>query len=360
MSKYMKVTENEVLPVTEGVSDRELEALKEKVLQQLQEEAYAMKRTNVKNKNIIKRVAVAALVLGITTPTAVYAAGKFGLFDGLFGNKDITPIEQYVETADTVKRPEHPVYQMENEDYVITVDKFVFSEATDYGIVQFMLTEKAADSNAWYEVAQWELLYRDWMVWDATEIFAGMGDNKLWFEVNGLMHQNNRCFMKAIDEQTYLCYLCFNDMKSTSMADSVLKLNVKESKLVNYGEAEEVKWSSIMKLDIPVGESLPNYTWNNEAGEPALVLTSVDFWLNDAPDSSVHGSDIILDEISVQMQDGSEYIIHSEEKKIIDWFYSTKKEEGIWRNFASVIDLEEVISFTVDGKVFYVKDAVKK
>jgi hypothetical protein len=75
---------------------------------------------------------------------------------------------------------------------------------------------------------------------------------------------------------------------------------------------------------------------------------------------SVFGNDIILSEIYVQMQDGSEYIIHSEEKKIIDWFYCTKKEEGIWRNFASVIDLEEVISFTVDGKVFYVKDAMKK
>ena len=117
---------------------------------------------------------------------------------------------------------------------------------------------------------------------------------------------------------------------------------------------------NVDKLDIPLGESLPNYTWNNENGELALVLSSVDFWLNDAPESSVYGSDIILGEISVQMKDGSEYIVHSEEQKIIDWFYSTKKEDGIWRNFATVIDLEEVVSFTVDGKVFNVKDAVKK
>ena len=376
MSKYMKLTENEVLPVSEDVSDMELESLKERVLHQLQEEVGTVKRTNLvkqgtkKDAKIMKRIAAAAIILGITAPTAVYAAGKFGLFDGLFVDKDITPIEQYVESVNTeqaiteenekVKRPENPIYQMENEDYVIKVDNFVFSEATDYGIVQFTLTEKKEDSNDWYEVAQWDPLYRDWKVWDATEIFAGLGDNKLWFEVNGLMHQNNRCFMTMIDEQTYLCYLCFNDMKSTSMADSVLKLNVKESKLVNYGEAEEVKWSSIMKLDIPIGESLPNYTWNNENGELALVLSSVDFWLNDAPESSVYGSDIILGEISVQMKDGSEYIVHSDEQKIIDWFYSTQKDEGIWRNFASVIDLEEVVSFTVDGKVFNVKDAVKK
>ena len=59
------------------------------------------------------------------------------------------------------------------------------------------------------------------------------------------------------------------------------------------------------------------------------------------------------------MKDGSTYVVQSEAQKTIDWFYSTKKETGIWRNFASVIDLKDVVSFTVDGKVFYVEDAVK-
>ncbi len=375
MNKYMKLTENEVLAVTEGVTDSEVEVLKEKVLQQLKEECHTMKRGNLlkkdtkKNSKMIKRVAVATLVLGITAPTAVYAAGKLGLFEGLFGDKDTTPIEQYVESINTeqavteekekVQRPENPIYQMENDDYSIAVDSFVFSEATDYGIVQFTVTEKNVDSADWYEVAQWDEVYRDWKVWDSTEIFAGFGDHKLWFEVKGLMSQNNCCFMKQIDEQTYLCYLCFNDMKSTSMADSILQLSVKESKIVQNGEKEELTWSSIMKMDIPMGESLPNYTWYDAEGKVALVLTSVDFWLIDAPESSVSGRDIILKEVSVQMKDSGEYIIHSDEQKIIDWFYSTQKEEGIWRDLATVIDLEEVVSFTVDGESFYVEDAVK-
>ena len=374
MSKYIKLTENEVLPVTEDVTDKEVEVLKEKVLQQMKQEGFTMKREHtvrggiMKNRKTIKRVAAVALILGITAPTAVCAAGKWGLFDGLFGDKDTTPIEQYLESVNTEKMetgeteteqwPENPIYQMENDDYSIAVDSFLFSEATDYGIVQFTVTEKNADSADWYDVAQWDPFYRDWKVWDATEIFAGLGDNKLWFEVKGLMSQNNRCFMKKNDEQTYLCYLCFNHMKSTGMADSILQLNVKESKIVKNGEKEELIWSPIMRLDVPMGESLPNYTWYNEEGEMALVLTSVDFWLNDAPESSVYGSDIILDEISVQMKNGSEYAIHSENQKIIDWFYATQKEDGVWRSFASVIDLDEVVSFTVDGKVFYVENAV--
>lgn len=357
MSKYMKLTENEVLPVAEDVTDTEVEALKEKVLLKMKEEGVIMKK-QTRNSKIFKRIAAAIVVLGIATPAGVYAAGKLGVFDGLFGDKATTPIEQYVESADTEKSGSK-IYQMENEDYSIVVDSLVFSEATDYGIVQFTVTDKDADGNEWYDVAQWDDWYRDWTVWDATEIFAGLGNNRLWFEVNGLTYQNNRCFMKRIDEKTVQCYLCFNDMKNSSMADKSLQLSVKESKLTKQGDEEVLTWTQIMKLDVPVGESLPSYTWYDEAGDVALVLTGVDFWLTDAPESSVSGSDIILKEVSVQMKDDSQYDVHSENRKIIDWFYSTQKEEGIWRNFASVIDLEEVVSFTVDGKVFHVEDAVR-
>jgi len=354
MSNYMKITETEVLSVTDHVKDCEVEALKEKVLLQMKQEEYQMKSRNKNNGKMMKRVAAAIVVLGIAAPTGVYAAGKLGVFGGLFGDKDTASIEQYVENANTEQGEATAVYQMETDDYCITVDRFVYSEATDYGIVQFTLTDKNAEDESWYEVATWDEHYSDWKVWDTTEIFAGVGDGRLSFQVEGLSWQNNRCYMKQTDAQTYECYLCFNDMKKSNMADKTLKLAVKESDLVD----EKLNWTQIMKLDVPKGESLPHYTWFNEDGETALVLTGVDFWLIDAPKSAVSG-DIILKEISVQMKDGSTYVVQSEAQKTIDWFYSTKKETGIWRNFASVIDLEEVVSFTVDGKVFCVEDAVK-
>lgn len=355
MSNYMKITETEVLSDTEHVKDCEVEALKEKVLLQMKQEEYQMKSRNKNNGKMMKRVAAAIVVLGIAAPTGVYAAGKLGVFDGLFGDKDTAPIEQYVENVNTEQGEVNAVYQMETDDYVVAVERFVYSEATDYGIVQFTLTDKNAEDGPWYEVATWDEHYSDWKVWDAMEIFAGVGDDRLSFQVEGLSWQNNRCFMKQMNAQTYECYLCFNDMKNSSMADKTLKLVVKESDLVD----EKLSWKQIMKMDVPKGDSLPHYTWFNKDGETALVLTAVDFWLLDAPESSVYGNDIILKEISVQMKDGSTYVVQSGEEKVIDWFYSTKKENGIWRNFASVIDLEEVLSFTVDGKVFCVEDAVR-
>lgn len=357
MSKYIKITENEVLPMTETVSDAELEVLKRKVLLQMKEEGFIMKN-RTRNGKMFKRVAAAIIVIGIATPGGVYAAERLGVFEGLFLNKDTTPIEQYVENVDT-KQLESNIYQMENEDYSIVVDSFVFSEMTDYGIIQFTVTDKIVDGKKWYDVAEWDEWYQDWSVWDATEIFAGLDSHKLRFEISGLMSQNSRCFMKKIDEQTIKCYLCFNDMKNSDMADKKLQLSVKESKFTNQGNKEILSWTPIMELDIPIGESLPGYLWYDEAGETALILTAVDFWLTDVPKSSLYGKDIILKEVSVRMKDGSQYVVHSDSRKIIDWFYSTGKEDGIWWNFAGVIDLEEVVSFTVDGKVFLVENALK-
>ena len=142
MSNYMKITETEVLSDTEHVKDCEVEALKEKVLLQMKQEEYQMKSKNMNNGKMMKRVAAAIVVLGIAAPTGVYAAGKLGVFDGLFGDKDTAPIEQYVENVNTEKGEASAVYQMETDDYIVAVDCFVYSEATDYGIVQFTLTDK--------------------------------------------------------------------------------------------------------------------------------------------------------------------------------------------------------------------------
>lgn len=88
-------------------------------------------------------------------------------------------------------------------------------------------------------------------------------------------------------------------------------------------------------------------------------MTPVDFLLKNVPETSVSGVDVILREVSVQFKDGSEYIVHSEKQKTIDWLYATSKDGGSWRSFAKVVDLDNVKSFTADGKIFAIEDAVK-
>lgn len=383
-NKYMNIVDEDVLELEEDVEAEDVESLKLCVLEQMREEQKKIKRfdkgkkekeaENMRNNSILRKVAVAAVAIAIATPTVVYASEKWNLFGGLFGGSDTTPIEPYVENivtesangseetvigSETVQGTETPIYQMENDKYIISVEKFVYSEATDYGIVQFSVTDKSdADSN-WYQVATWEGIYKDWDVIDIDEIFAGMEDGQMKFEVNGLMCMNGHCYAEQRDENTKVCYLAFNDMEGKEIAGRALKLSVKEAQLVKRGEVEDLLWNPLTKLDVPVGESLPNYTWYDKEGNVALVLTPVDFLLKDVSETSVSGMDVILREVSVQFKDGSEYIVHSEEKKTIDWLYATSKDGGSWRSFAKVVDLDNVKSFTADGKIFAIEDAVK-
>lgn len=383
-NKYINILDEDVLELEEDVEAEELESLKLCVLEQMREEEKKIKRfdkgkkekgeENMRNNSILRKVAVAAVAIAIATPTVVYASEKWNLFGGLFGGSDTTPIEPYVESivtesasgseetvigSETVQGTETPIYHMENDKYIISVEKFVYSEATDYGIVQFSVTDKSDDDSNWYQVATWEGIYNDWDVIDIDEIFAGMEDGQMKFEVNGLMCMNGHCYAEQRDENTKVCYLAFNDMEGKEIGGRDLKLSVKEAQLVKRGEVEDLLWNPLTKLDVPVGESLPNYTWLDEDGNVELVLTPVDFLLKNVPETSVSGVDVILREVSVQFKDGSEYIVHSEEQKTIDWLYATSKEGGSWRSFAKVVDLDNVKSFTADGKVFAIEDAVK-
>lgn len=383
-NKYINILDEDVLELEEDVEAEELESLKLCVLEQMREEQKKIKRfdkgkkekgaENMRNNSILRKVAVAAVAIAIATPTVVYASEKWNLFGGLFGGSDTTPIEPYVESivtesangseetvigSETVQGTETPIYHMENDKYIISVEKFVYSEATDYGIVQFSVTDKSDDDSNWYQVATWEGIYNDWDVIDIDEIFAGMEDGQMKFEVNGLMCMNGHCYAEQRDENTKVCYLAFNDMEGKEIGGRDLKLSVKEAQLVKRGEVEDLLWNPLTKLDVPVGESLPNYTWLDEEGNVELVLTPVDFLLKNVPETSVSGVDVILREVSVQFKDGSEYIVHSEKQKTIDWLYATSKDGGSWRSFAKVVDLDNVKSFTADGRIFAIEDAVK-
>ncbi len=63
------------------------------------------------------------------------AAQRFNWFDGLLAESEITLIDEYAETPETIA--DNGVYQAENEDWLVTVEQFIYLEATDYGIVRF-------------------------------------------------------------------------------------------------------------------------------------------------------------------------------------------------------------------------------
>ncbi len=178
----------------------------------------------------------------------------------------------------------------------------------------------------------------------AQEIYGGT----LGFGLTESVY-SNRVFIASQEGNKTVCQMTFSTFKNIDMKNRLPKLTVFE-----MGDGDPM---TIMKLDMPVSESLPSYCWRNADGEVRLLLSGMDFHLYDAPKSSIYGEDIITREISVQMKDGSSYIVRSESGKAEHLLYCTGRDGGFWGSFDRVINPDNIASFAVDGKVFYVEDA---
>ena len=63
------------------------------------------------------------------------------------------------------------------------------------------------------------------------------------------------------------------------------------------------------------------------------------------------------DEISVQMKDGSTYVIDSKTRQVKNVFYSEySTNNDVWIGFDYILDLEQVESVTINDTVFTVAD----
>ena len=63
------------------------------------------------------------------------------------------------------------------------------------------------------------------------------------------------------------------------------------------------------------------------------------------------------DEISVQMKDGSTYVIESKSQRVKNEFYGEYgKNNDLWIGFDHILDLEQVESVTINDMLFTVAD----
>lgn len=331
---------------------------------ELKEELYKMMHTHNAKSRSSKytwaiKAAAAVMIFMFLGVTSVYAAEKLNIFGGLFGTSDTAPIEEYVETPDSAAENTdiQGIYTAENDIYSISVDQFMYSKATKYAVVQFTVVNKTGDGRKWCNTSEWNELYQDWEKYDAQEICIGALDeddiNYLRFRTaNGISSKDGRIYMQQLDENTAVCQMLINPFSPSRLGNGLPQLIVYES--------EGTDWNEIMRMDIPVGKSLPCYNWIDEEGNSRLMLSSVDYLLADAPESSIssYTGEIITSEVSVQFKDGSSYTMLSDSQHIIHEFFGTLSERGLWSCFDRVINLDDVVSFTVDGEVFYTEDAV--
>lgn len=326
-------------------------------------------------KRRLGQAAAAAIAVVFLTGGAVYAGAKFNFFENVFGRADTAPIKQYVEVA---SEQGEGVYHKETDVYAVSVDYFMYSDETDSGILQFTVKNKTGDGRKWYKELdhskKYEQWYKNWEWYEGKQNLVEIVDREdeqesLLFQVIGLEEQHSEVYLdkSKSDENTAVCQMVFNDFGRTDFSCTPIQLSVSSSHVVRKKNCFEVK--DVMKLDIPKRKSLPAYVWRDK-GHRELVLSNFSYFLTlqGAPAETIvksAGDEPVIDssEVSIQMKDGSEYIIHSKKEKKINWLYGTNNtvetinDRGQWHGFANILDLEQVESFTVDGKVFMTKDA---
>lgn len=342
--RYIDIKETEIMPFDTIVTEREMNEMKKRVLENMQEKSGVRKRRGV-------RAALIAVACAALIPAGALAADKMNLFDKLFGEADESVIENYVEYASTdTKNPAtaEKKYTDENDTYKITADYCMYNEQTGAGVLQFTITNKTGDGRKWYEVATLDPYYDDdWEIAcrEIPEIYASPEIGDLIF-MAGANLGGNKVFLRenSVDENTKTCIMLLHNVKREDA-----KLVVKERQ---YAEgAPDGKLQTILTVDIPVGESVPTLRWFDEKGSIEAVLSGFDFMVYGIKDG---GQDV-----SVKLKDGTEYHIDNAEKKVLNSLDGSLYNEGIWTAFATLLDLEEVEAFCFDGKEYSVSRAVK-
>lgn len=304
------------------------------------------------------RIAAAVAILLAVGGGTVFAAEKLNLFGHFFGNSDEEPIADYVANADVNSKDK--VYEGTFDDYKITVEKMLYCNETDYGMVQIRVEDLTGDGRQWCLYAEYAEQLNSWELSETMEMYESheKGQSpKMCFQMSGAGNLDYNMYGTREDDNITVCQIVFGSFNYADFDADNLTVNV----IYNENDSSQ----TVMQLDVPVGESLPCYVWTAENGESSLKLSSVNYMLfaaayeDDLPDDMYR--EIIAEEVSVKMKDGSEYILYSDKNKVMHelhgFAFDHNSESGIWYPFDSVLDLDQVQSFMFDGMEFDVSDA---
>lgn len=244
--------------------------------------------------------------------------------------------------------------QEKGAEYEVQIDKVVRSAATHSGIIQFTVNRVSGKGEPWYiltgdvlpEYDYWTMETRNLQEINPTDTDVWLA---LGLESSGQENPDWRIYLEkdASDDETQVFYMVFNVMDSEE-EDSALSLVFKELDSTKDSKTE------LANITVPESENIPSLTWKNENGEQQLALTSYDMVLTNQGASDVEPE---YDEISVQLEDGSTYVIESKAQQVKNVFYSEYgTNNDVWIGFDHILDLEQVESVTINDTVFTVAD----
>ena len=294
----------------------------------------------------LRGVAVVALAAALCLGGTAVAAGVSGGFPLFFPQGEDAALSDYIAVPAGVVTDE-------NDHYRMTVDAFLFDEATGTGLVRLHIENKAGDGVRPFEVLAYYPQYQNQpgLAWSGLEQVWGNGDGKLAFQVMyGENHTGSRFYLDTTrsTENDYYLEGAFiaGPASGIDTAQAPLRLVARDYALDRTGLGGEV-----LSADLPQAQAMPSC----QGGTDGVGVTLSAVGLQITNQNQTYG--YVVDDlhtIALRLADGTEQVIVDDANAIDQTLYALGTEDGktVTYALAQTFALDQVTAVVLNGTAY--------
>lgn len=299
-----------------------------------------------------KRVVCAGLAAALCIVGTAFAANAQNWFPLLFPNGGDASLEGYVQTADNARLTD------ENDSYRLSVQSVLFDESAGTGVISLHLENKKQDGVKPFALVHLLDSYRNKpdMTWTTLSACYAAEKGQLNFAV--MYGDSDFCSsefyfdtVRSTDNDYYL-EGAFT-LSNTYRKEEPLRMEAldPDETTVRADGAQTAK--SVLVVDLPEFKQMPYLT--SENGD--VTLSQIGIRIRNA---DMHCTVDEVGQLSVQLKDGSEYVILDKDADIDRTLYTcgfnstedANRIDTMIAVLARTFDLDNVQSVTINGEVY--------
>ena len=299
----------------------------------------------------VKRVVCAGLAAALCIGGTAFAANAQSWFPLLFPNGGDADLEGYVQTADNAKLTD------ENDAYRLSVESVLFDESAGTGVISLHLENKKQDGVQPFTLAHLIDSYQNkpdmtWTTLSACCAEEGQLDFEVMYGDSGFCGSEFYLDTARSTANDYYLEGAFA-ISSTYQKGEPLRLEALEPGKTTVRADGQATAQSVLAVDLPEFQQMPHLT--SENGD--VTLSQIGIRIRNA---DMYCTVDEVDQLSVQMKDGSEYVLLDESADIDRTLYtygfsSTEDTDRIDTEAAvsaRAFDLDNVQSVTINGEKY--------
>ena len=298
-----------------------------------------------------KKIVCAGLAAALCIGGTAFAANAQSWFPLLFPNGGDANLEGYVQTADNAKLTD------ENEHYRLSVESVLFDESAGTGVISLHLENKKQDGVKPFTLAHLIDSYRNkpditWSTLSSCYAEEGQLDFEVMYGDSGFCGSEFYLDTARSTDNDYYFEGAFA-ISSDYRQGEPLRLEALEPGKTTVRADGAGTAKTVLAVDLPEFQQMPYLT--SENGD--VTLSQIGIRIRNA---DMHCTVDEVDKLSVQLRDGSEYVILDENADIDRTLYtygfnSTEDTDRIDTEIAVLaraFDLDNVQSVTINSEVY--------